>query len=464
MYRDLASDFWLGARRKALARTEEYLIVKLARVLVVLLPWIPAFAQYAGPAILSRGEAPTALKTPQLSFRPFLETAWIYDTGLTGVGVNSQGTLGNTASQGIEFSGGISGVHTWKHTSLGLDYQGSVEHYAKTTYYDGSSQSLLLGVTHQFTRHTSLTLRESAGMFSRNYGLPGLPATVPFDPSTAYVPNTDFFDNRTIYFSTQADFTIQKSARLSFDFGGDGSLTRRRSTALYGVSGVGARADVQYRLTRRSTVGGNYSYTYYSYHGILSNTGLHSFTGTYAIRLTQSLELSAFGGFLRSENLFLQNVPVDPAIAALIGTTMGTIVAHRIDYVPNFSGRLSQTFQRGVAFVSGGHTVAPGNGLFLTSISSAIAGGYTYTGLRRWSFSAQSAYTNSKSIGNVIANYGGTSAGASVSRQIGRYVHAVASFDARQYESPTFSQYNRLIYDTRIGLGFTPGDIPLRLW
>ena len=48
--------------------------------------------------------------------------------------------------------------------------------------------------------------------------------------------------------------------------------------------------------------------------------------------------------------------------------------------------------------------------------------------------------------------------------QIVHNVHGIVSFSARQYSSGTFSLYNRLIYDARVGVGYSPGDIPLRIW
>jgi hypothetical protein len=437
----------------------------LKRALVLAAVSAPLFAQeYAGPAILARGEAPAAMANANISFRPFLEIAGVYDTGLTGVAVNSAGDLGKTAAFGLEFTGGISGTHGWKHTKLGLDYRGSVYHYNRKTYYDGADQSLMLGVSHQFTRHTVLTLRESAGMFSRNFGLPGLPQTVPFDPASSFVPNTDFFDNRTIYLSTQADFTWQKSSRLSFNMGGDGFLARRRSSALYGVTGGGARGDIQYRLSRRSTVGAAYTYTHYDFRGVFSGTDLHGMVATYGVRLSRNWEFTGYGGIMRAETKFLQNVRVDPAIAALIGTSVGSVIIHRVDYIPNVSARLSRTFRRGVAYASGGHSMTPGNGLFLTSATSTASAGYSYTGRRRWSFNIQAAYDHAQSLGNVLGYYANVGGTVSASRQIGHGLHAVASFSARQYQSPDFSKYDRLIYNARLGLGFTPGDIPLRIW
>jgi hypothetical protein len=433
-------------------------------VLAVLAWAMPVFAQYAGPAILSRGEAPAAMASPQIDFRPFVELDAVYDTGLSGVAVNAQGQLGNEASEGLELTAGISGVHSWKHTKLGLDYRGSVRRYTQATSYDSTDQSLMLGIVQQFSRHVSLTLNESAGLFSRNFGLPGLSQTVPFDPSTTYAPTTDFFDNRTEYLSTQANLVFQKTARLSFSLGGDGFLVRDSSSALYGVTGASAHGDVQYRVTRRSTIGVNYSFTHFDFVHVLSSTDMHTVSGVYSVRLSRWLEFSASGGMARAETKFIQNVPVDPAIAALIGTSEGTKVLDRIDHFVIGTGRLSRTFPKGVAYVSGGRDVTPGNGLFLTSIMTTIMGGYNYTGLRRWSFGISAGYDRAESIGNVVGTYGGTSGTLSASRQIVRNVHGIVSFSARQYSSANFNLYNRLIYDVRVGVGYSPGDVPLRIW
>src|SRR5262249_37538768 len=159
----------------------------------------PLGAQYAGPAILTRGEAPSAMSAPKIFFRPFVEVSANYDTGLAGVAVTPNGDLANASSYGVGLAWGVSGTHSWRHTLLGLDYRGSLYHWLNQTSYDGIDQSIMLGITHQLSRHMTLNLRESAGMFTRDFGLKTLPQTVPFDPSSAFTPTTDYFDNRTIY-------------------------------------------------------------------------------------------------------------------------------------------------------------------------------------------------------------------------------------------------------------------------
>ena len=430
----------------------------------ILICGLPVWAQYAGPAVLSRGDIPSAMEAPQLSFRPFVEVNAIYDTGLTGVGLTSEGQLPNISSGGVQVAGGVSGAHSWRHTQIGVDYYGDVREYPNASFYDGTDQSLMLGIKHQFTRHIYLNLRESAGEFNYGGGVQTLSEAVPFDPAQSYVPATDFFDNRVFFGTTQADLIIQRSARLSFDLGGDGFINRQRSAALIGVDGAAARGDVQYRLSRYTTIGANYTYTHFSFNHIYSSTDINGAAGTYAVQFNRTTEFTGYGGFMRLESKFIQDVPVDPTVAAIIGITESPEVIYSVRYIPNISARLSRTFEHGVAYITGGHTVTPGNGLFLTSSMTQISVGYTYTGLRRWSFHSFLSYQKMESIGNVIGEYGGWQGTASLSRQVTRSVHFIAAFNARDYNSKDFPLYNHTFYDARVGIGFAPGDVPLRVW
>jgi hypothetical protein len=155
---------------------------------------------------------------------------------------------------------------------------------------------------------------------------------------------------------------------------------------------------------------------------------------------------------------------VDPAIAAMIGLSNLQQISYSRSLIGSGMGRLSYTMKRGVAFVSGGRAVTPGNGLFLTSTTTSFTGGYTYTAMKSWSASANAGYNRSTSLGNFIGAYGGYNANINISRQVARFTHAVLTFNARKYESPDFNAYNMWSYGVRLGLGFAPGDVPLRLW
>lgn len=438
--------------------------MNFVRAIAALVSVCPLFAQYGGPAILARGQSPASMTAGQIDFRPFLTLNGSYDAGLNGVAVDSKGALVNDTSYGVSVGFGVSGFHSWKHTRIGLDYSGGFSHYAKT-YYDGfSGQTLNLSISHQLSRHATFSFNNSAGLYGSNRVAPSLPQTVEFDPTTTNVPTNDFFDNRTISLSSQANLTLQRSTRLSISFGGDGFLTRRRSTALYGVTGVGAHGDFQYRLTRRSTVGAIYQYMHYSFTGIFSGTDSHSVGATYSVALSRSTQFSAIGGITRYETIFVQSVAIDPAIAALIGVSSAQRVSYQKNYSPNIAARFTKTVPRGAVFLNVGHMLTPGNGLFLTSTATTAGVGYNYTGLRHWAISAGANYNRSNSVGNVLGEYSEYATNLSISRQVAPATHGVLSFNARRYGSGDFQNYNKWAYGVRLGLSFSPGDIPLRLW
>jgi hypothetical protein len=42
--------------------------------------------------------------------------------------------------------------------------------------------------------------------------------------------------------------------------------------------------------------------------------------------------------------------------------------------------------------------------------------------------------------------------------------HFIFGLNVHQYQSGDFTNYNRWAYTVHVGLGFTPGDVPIRLW
>jgi hypothetical protein len=242
-------------------------------------------------------------------------------------------------------------------------------------------------------------------------------------------------------------------------------LTDRQAQGLSSVTGAGATGDVQYRLTRRSTFGVTYGYTHFAYHGTFNATDVHNVSGTFALQLSRSLEITGSGGLSRTEMKLLQSVPINPVIAALIGLPNGVVISHSILLHPTYNVRLSRSFHRGVAFLSSAYSVTPGNGLFLASTALTAAAGYSYAGLKRWSFGATAAYTRANSISNnIVGAYGDTNGSLSTSRQLSRSLHLTFSLSAMQYQSSSFVGYNRLTYSANLGLAFSPGNIPLRVW
>ena len=69
-----------------------------------------------------------------IAFRPFIGLGGIYDDGIVPVAVNSNGSIPSANLFGVELDLGMYGYHTWKHTTLSLDYRGNFRHYSQQSY------------------------------------------------------------------------------------------------------------------------------------------------------------------------------------------------------------------------------------------------------------------------------------------------------------------------------------------
>jgi hypothetical protein len=449
--------------------------LKLFRGFVVLGLVLPASAQYAGPAILSRGEAPAAMEAPTVDFNLSVGLNGNYSNGLSGVAqTNAQGQLATASAYGGGVSVTVNGAHSWKHTHVGVNYNGSYSYYPQAGAYNSLGQSLSIGMKHQFTKHIWFTLRENAGMFTQfTPSTTSLNYSVPFDPSQSFIPSTDFYNNRTIYSTTQASLTIQASTRLSFNVGGGYFANLRSNADLYGATGQIATGDVQYRVSKSTTVGATYGFDHFSYS--------HSFGGAYvdtaglslSTRMGRWTEISVSAGASRVESSFEETVPIAPAILAILCPSnetvacplaAGTVRTHSIFWGPNLAARLSRSFHRGVAYVSAGESITPGNGLFLTSKVAQAAVGYGYSGLRKWNLNVSVSYGSAESLGNVTGRYGQVAGSFGMSREIIPKISFMTSFNATQYQSGSFSLYNRFFYTASVGFAWSSRNIPVRFF
>jgi hypothetical protein len=407
---------------------------------------------YGGPSLLGR-DFSSSLGLPQINLTPFVEISGVYDSGLYGVVINSQGGGKSPAGFGTQYSLGLTGAHSWRYSQLTFAYSGSTNRYFVANASSSSSQALTLRYIRMFSRRTKLSVNEAASAFTRSFTEPTI--------SSSYVPALDVYGNRTSSFSTQIALVHQRSARLSFSVSGNGGLTHQASTVVYDIGSVGAMADAQYRLSMRSTAGVSYSFSHYIYPGSFSSTEYHSVNGNFALALSRRTEFSFSAGFLRSQSRYLQIIPLAPLFAYLTGSSTAAVIHRQVAQRPSGSGRFTRSFSKSSVSFSGGYTVVPGNGLFLATIATTFSGGFSYTGLRRWGLNAGGSYSEGKSIGTSLGQYGTYGASVSASRPIGRLTHAVVSFSTTKYNSASVSYYNRLIYQVRIGLGFSPGNLPL---
>ena len=422
--------------------------------------------EYTGPAILSRGETPAMQTAAALAFRPYIGVSGSYDTGIVPFGATSTGGVPSSDLYGVQLNLGAYTYRVWRHTTLGLDYKGDFRHYNQASYYDGTDQFLTLILTHRPNPHVTYTLRSQVGLYSLNYFLTSALGTA--DPNYLQAPQNDIYDNRAVFAGASGDLTYNKSARLSFNLGAEGNVLRRQSTALYGFTGATARGDMEYRLTRHTTVGLDYHFTRFAFTRGFGDTNINSIGVDYSTRFTRHLQLSARIGGARLESSSLALVPLDPAVAALLGVSAVIQSAHHLNYAPDIEARLSEDFRLSSFSLSYTNNTVPGNGVYLTSKNSMGMASYSFTGLHYWNFGVDGSYSQMTSQVQTLGTYTSYGAGMGITRQISRSLHAVVRFDARHFNIGSAAQagsaYRHLEYRVMAGVTFSPGDVPLVLW
>jgi hypothetical protein len=216
-----------------------------------------------------------------------------------------------------------------------------------------------------------------------------------------------------------------------------------------------------------------YGFNHYGFSGGIGHSYINTATLSLSTRFDRSTELSLYGGAARVSSSFEELVPINPAFLAILcpsgivqscNLPSSLVINNNVFWAPDFGIRLSRSFYRGVAYLTAGESINPGNGLFLTSRAERAAVGYGYSGLRKWSINIGAYYVRALSVGNVQGGYGQITGSFNLSHEIVRHLSFVAGFNATEYRSGSFSAYNRLIYTASVGLGYSSKNIPVRFF
>ena len=418
-----------------------------------------------GPGILSRPFTTTPLENQELRFRPYFSFSGVNDNGLTrflpSTGGTSDTGVTNQQAYGMEAGFGIAGRRVYKHDTFEIEFRGNVYRYTPASFNTGGNYLLNLTYQHYFSRHLSIALTASGALYSTNNSLSNS-ATDLTSASTSLVvsPNTQLFDNRTIYLSTGADVVWQKSARWSFDFGGTGFLVRRESSSLYGTIGSQARIDTSYRLSRRTTVGAYYEYTHYEFDKAFGGSNLQTLGAIYSYSLTKTAQLRVRLGGSRVETTGIETIVLDPVIAAILGYNTGSVTVFRNNYVPDISVQLFQTYRTATGSVEYLGAVSPGNGLILTSRRNTISGHVDYNGIRRWTFSAGASHDTLSTLGVLAGKFTSNDLRAGFNRVLGKGFQSTNYAEFRHYDI-TGASFLRNSYRISVGIAWTPSERPL---
>jgi hypothetical protein len=420
-------------------------------------------SDYLGPGILTRGAGNIGTRSgQQVNLRFYADLNGVYDNGLSPLSLDSNGNLVQVNGlYGFEANIGAYGVHEWKRAQLGLDYTGNFRHYSNGSHYDGSNQQLLLGYTFQKSRRLVFDMRGVGGTFSQFGGTIG-GAYIP-TLSILATPNTQLFDSRAYYVQGSLDATYLLSARTSFTVGGDGFTVRHRSKMLADVDGYVLRGSIQHRMSRTASIGVGYEHSHYDFPPAFGEADINSYRVFYGGQLGRFWTISLQAGLYRTEVQGLQQVALDPNIAALLGVSSTIQTFYAVNQLPFGGASLTRRFRRASLSLDYSRTVTPGNGVYLTSRNEFAGGTYSYTGLRKVNFSVTAGENTLASLGQSIQNYRQFTAGTGMTYALTRDLHLVARYDAR-HQVINLAGYRQTSYRITFGLAFSPGDVPLSLW
>lgn len=430
-------------------------------ILLLALP-IAVFSQQAPPSAdqqtqSSPGLNPLTTLASQFFSGDFVNfygtAAGVYDANGTLLGSGS----GIGGAGGFMLGGGVQAFHQFRDSELSLGYTLAYTHYQNGGYNSGFVQNLSLSYSKTLSRRWSLGLMESAGTYRYGvsyYGQPNGPTPAianPFSPVTKFLSSGLFL-------------TYRQTARLSYIFSGNFYLSRYSYPGAIGTTGGTGSGSVSYRLSERTTIGGTYSHSYFSYQ---QSAGQASIDGVYinlSHQFPQFWTVTLDAGLSRSNSSGIIRTPVNVIFGGqqITGYIVGPYKLDKL--TPSVSGSVSRRLRRIVATASVGQGVNPGNGVYLASRNQFISGTVSYAPSNRSNLSASGGWFHLTSLANTVSSsYSTGSFGVSYGYTLTRHLSANARYDYFRYGglgTLSSSADNRFTF----GITFSSKTIPLTLF
>lgn len=415
----------------------------------------------AGPALLSRDDGIFTQRGGKLiDLRLYGEITGVYDSALAPASPQA-GPAKALPDYGLESGAGVSGTGNWRHARLSLEYKGRFLRYARDSLFNGSDQFLDLAYTQILRPHLTLDVKTIAGTTTLANGEF---AYLPLNYTDLFaLPANELFDNRTNYAEPRVGLTWQKTPRLSFEADAEGFVVRRQYLALAGLNGFSARAGAAYRLSHRQTLGAAYQQTYFDFQRIFGSAQLETAALDYSIALTRTLDLELQIGGSRLSTSGLSVVPLDPAIAAIVGQSSAVVTFARVLFVPLEAARLVRRFHHSSLIVSYSSGISPGNGVYLTSRQTTAGAGFSYTGARRFTAALNFGFARLATLSQTLPLYTNLQGGGGLTYRISGITYVELRYDHRHFTTQN-QFYNLDSNRVSLGVAFSPGAAPLAIW
>lgn len=416
-------------------------------------------AEYTGPAVLSRSYTLARPMVPrQIQWNANLGLGYAWSTGQAPGAANGVTNYQSVGTQSLSYSWSTTGRHVWKRDQVGLSYGGGYSGYSAGNGLSGLNQSLNLDYTHIVSRRLSLNFVESLQDLSQNYSFenPTLqPGNSIANINLSTSPQVQLLNSRTIQSSSGLSVTWRPKTRLSYNLSSNYFIIGR--TEGIGMRGQQYSADMNYRWTRKATVGGYYSYTKYLYSHDISTSDSQGVGLIFSYAINRSTQVQTRFGVTRIESLALSAVPLPPALAAILGQSSVIVNAYNLRRTSDVSAQIVRDFRRSRTFsVAWARGQSPGNGVLLTSLQQSFSVGFATTLFRRKlpiSIGLSRTSIESTSPGN-IGSYRNDTIYLSTSRQIKSGVYSTLSINYLRY-NVTGSPLNQDSLRISVGLSWS---------
>jgi hypothetical protein len=377
-----------------------------------------------------------------------------YDTNLPVIR-NGASTYGGAF--GWDVGGGVTASHSFKGGEFSLSYRGDYRHYNSNGYGNGNTQNLSLLFNKQLSRRWAVGFSLGGGILE--YG----GSFYSMEPTNASTDITNPLASRSRFASAGVNVTYSQTRRLSYVFSGAGFYSSYNySGAARSLGGTGT-ASVQYRTTARTTIGGTYSHSYYTYSSNFGSSTIdggfltlsHMFSGHWSANLS--------AGETHSHSQGTITLPVTLLLGQQLVSGYITGPYNRSANTPSFQLGVSHYLKRSSVSLTGGQGVNAGNGTYLTSKDQFVTLTLSFSH-RLSNFGLGGSYFRLTSIANTVSNtYSSANFSASYGYTLKKYIALNFRYDFIHYDNFYALQG---VNESRVSLGvsFSSKSVPLTLF
>jgi len=378
---------------------------------------LPAQVGFGGPGGFGSGRTNAANVSAQpgdnpsgIGISPFVGVSGTYNRELGDLN-NNEGTFyGRAATWGASGYAGVTGEKNWSHTALGFGYTFAGNYWPYSQSKFTQNHVVHLGVSHIATPRLSFSANQFAGTTIGGYGYgAGFAGVGGFGGFSSFglgslgsgaglglgglgslnqngIVDSEVVNARTNFYGGVGEVSYRLSERWTASAAAGVSFVRR-SHSLFGNDWLYAGGELAYSIDARSQIGFIYQHSWMNYPNYFGEV-LGQVAGVeYSRQLSTRTMFSVFVGGLAVRSTFVGTVPIDPEIAALLGTSTTYSIQKVQYYSSSFGGHFVTSRGRNSYSASAYRGISPGNGLLLAGVRDVATLNYGYSGNGKIGFS-----------------------------------------------------------------------------